>query len=521
MQTRGIIENYNDVIIPLSRKKIINLLLEVEKNKSKLNEVDLEFLLRMEEKIFSEQQLINTAINLFDDFPSSFPKNIIEDRRKHLYSFNDSLISFSIDPVLEYKFIYSGGNKNNSSLFNFGGVAKGSYNDWLGFYLKATNGIQFGSRGAAKLDQRVEQSFTFNNTEINNFDNTEGYLKFEKGIVNLQLGRERILWGAGYLNRIQLDNTPPLFDFIKFNIAYKTLSYSFLHGWLIHPRITYYVDSLEQDLHLKPSKYIAISRLNFRPITALNFGISQSVIYSNRPFELAYLNPFLFWESAQRSMNDLDNSFLTFDGRFLISNGIEINSSIMFDDINFKRLFKGEWAGSNNGSVWQAGGIFTEPIMPQNLIFRIEYMQVRPYTFSHPGGYEDLTYTSNGYLLGTNLQPNSTMLSAKIEFRFSSKISASVRYDYSIHGENIYDENGKLIQNVGGNVFQNLRYYDPIFAYLLEGNREEKDMLTFNFIYELTYGIYFDFTYQRLYFSSAGISDNENNLWTSLKLNFE
>ena len=177
--------------------------------------------------------------------------------------------------------------------------------------------------------------------------------------------------------------------------------------------------------------------MNYNPTSALNLGISQSIIYSNRPFELAYLNPFLFWESAQRSMNDLDNSFLTFDGRFLFTNGFELNSSIMFDDINFKRLFKGEWAGSNNGTAWQIGGFFTNPILPDNVIFRIEYIQIRPYIFSHPGGYADLTYTSNGYLLGTNLQPNSTLFSLKLDYQFTSKISAGIKFDHQLHGKNV------------------------------------------------------------------------------------
>ena len=521
MQVQGIINDYNDVIIPLSRKNVAELLSEVEKNKSKLTDVDLGFLQRMEEKIFIDHNLSNHAVNLFDGFPSEFISNLITDKQKHLYSYKDSLVSFFIEPSLEYKYIYNSFNKNNSSLLDFGGIAKGSYGNWFGFYVKATNGIQAGNRATARLDQRVEQSFTFNNTGLNTFDNTEGYLRFQNGIVNLQLGREKILWGTGYLNKLQLGENPPLFDFVKFNIAYKSLSYSFLHGWLVHPRIDYHVDSLGLDIRTKPSKYVAISRLNYNPVSSLNFGISQSIIYSNRPFELAYLNPFLFWESAQRSMNDLDNSFLTFDGRFLLTDGLEINSSIMFDDINFKRLFKGEWAGSNNGTAWQIGSFFTKPILPDNFILRIEYIQIRPYIFSHPGGYADLTYTSNGYLLGTNLQPNSTLFSLKLDYQFTSKISAGIKYVHQLHGKNVYDENGNLIQNVGGDVFQNYRYDDPSFSYLLDGIREVNDELTFNFEYEMTYGIYFDFVYQHQRYSSKSVIKNGNNFWASLKLNFE
>ena len=521
MQVEGILKNYDDVILPLSRRQVIDDLLSIDSLEKNLSSIDRDFLMRMEEK-FGLNEKAAGPLNLFDNFPGMLCENLISDSEKHIYSYKDSLISFYIDPLIEGKYIYSGSAKNNSSFLDLGGTFHGSYDGWFGFYLQGTNGAAYGNRSVARIDPRIEQSYTFNHTGINFFDETQGYLRLQKGIVSLQLGRERVLWGNGYIDRTILSDNPPLFDFVRFDIAYKKFRYDFLHGWLVQPPVLTYIDSLVGYAKTKPSKYIAISRLGYQANERLSLGISQMIIYSNRPFEAAYLNPFLFWESAQRSMNDLDNSFLTFDGRYLIANGAEVSSSIIFDDINFSYLFKGEWARHNNGNEWQAGLMLTNPVLPEDLTLKLEYLQIRPYTFSHPGVGESLTYTNNGYLLGTNLQPNSVRFSAEIDYRFSGKVNLSLRYSHSIHGNNYYDPNGNLIQNVGGSIYDNFAAaYDSQYAYLLNGNREATDLLNLNFTYEITYGLYFNLVYQFNRDSLEGIINKDNIFWTSLKLNFE
>ncbi len=528
MQVQGILKDYNDIILPLSRKKILEDLQQIDNNKEKIGETDREYLERLkqkldyyEEKNISSETDSSTSASIFDNFPPDFSKNLFADSGKHLYRYNDKDINFYVNPVFEYKYIYSSLNKNNTSLFNLGGVFRGSYDDWFGFYLLGTNGIVSGSRNVAELDRRVLQNYTFNNTKINYFPYTEGYARLEKGILSFQIGRERVLWGTGYINRMILSDNPPPFDFLRFNISYKSLSYNFIHGWLVQMPTFTFIDSLAGDFKNKGSKYIAMSRLGFHPGNKLSLGITQMIIYSNRPLEAAYLTPFLFFESAQRSLNDLDNSFLSFDGRYLITNGMEINSSIIFDDINFKRLFNGEWNGSNNGTGWQAGAIITDPLLWNNFVLKIEYIQLRPYIFSHPGLKGALTYTSNGYLLSPDLQPNSTLFSTEIDYRFSRELYAQLNFSHELHGDNIYDSQGNLVRNAGGDVFQNLTIYDSYYTNLLDGKRETADIFSLSLNYEFLYGFFGNFTYQYKNRSSGDLNTSNNIFSASLKLAFE
>ena len=529
MQVQGILKDYSDIILPLSRKKVLEDLEEIDANKTKISETDREYLERLKEKLnYYEEKKVSLiksdssiSSSIFDNFPSDFSKNLFTDSEKHLYSYNGGGISFYINPIAEYKYISSSFYKNNASLLNIGGVFRGSYDGWLGFSLLGSNGTVLGDRDVAELDQEVAQSYTFNSTKINYFPYTEGYVRLEKGIASFELGRERVLWGTGYINKLILSNNPPPFDFIRFNISYKSLSYNFLHGWLVQKPTFTFIDSLAGNFKNKGSKYVAMSRLGFNPGNKLSLGITQMIIYSNRPVEAAYLTPFMFFESAQRSLNDLDNSFLSFDGRYLITNGLEINSSIIFDDLNFKRLSKGEWNGSNNGTAWQSGAIITNPLLINDLVVKLEYIQIRPYIFSHPGLKGALTYTNNGYLLSPDIQPNSTLFSAEIDYRFSREFYVRMNYNHELHGNNIYNSNGDLIKNVGGDVFQNLTIYDSEFANLLDGERERTDIFTLSLDYEFLYGFYANLTYQYRNRVSDSINTTNNVLSASVRLSFE
>ena len=246
------------------------------------------------------------------------------------------------------------------------------------------------------------------------------------------------------------------------------------------------------------------------------------IIYSDRPFEAAYLNPFLFWESAQRSLNDLDNSFLAFDGKYLITNGLEISSSIIFDDINFSFLLhKNGWERANNGTEWQAGAMLTSPILPEDLSLKTEITQARPYIFSHPGLGEALTYTNNGYLLGADMQPNSSRISLEADYRISARLYLQVNYSHTLHGENIYNSEGQLVKNVGGNVFENYNIYDSEYAPLLAGNFESNDDFKININYEAAYGFYFNFYYRLISQKKDNIISYNNILSLSFDISFE
>ena len=517
MFIKGSLADYDDEILPLSKSQIIAYLEEIKSHSYLLTEQEKEFLCKMEVKLGAVNE---TRVSYLEHFPAEFVRNFGKYNQKHLFFYNDSTASLNIDLLGDITYLYSNKYNDYSVLLNIGGQLYGSYSDWLGYLIEGSNGTQYKNRQVAELDPRVKTSFTFNNTAINFFDYTQGYLRVQKDAVSLQLGRERILWGNGYINKMILSDNPPLFDFLRFSIKYKSLRYDFLHAWLVQPFETIYVDSLTGNIRQKGSKYLAISRLGFNPNQNLKLGITQMIIYANRPFEAAYLNPFLFWESAQRTLGDLDNSFLSLDATYKVTNGIETSASIIFDDILFSALLKGEFDRVDNRSAWQAGIMVTNPIIPENMTVKAEYLQIRPYTFSHPDIGESLTYTNNSYILGTNLQPNSTALSAAISYLFPGNWKLGVTYSHILHGKNYYNSSGELIKNVGGNIFENLTLYDSRTAPLLDGRIEKADNISVEIQNEIIYGIYLQFIFNSSFTNSDAVNESLYSLFSQLRLYF-
>jgi hypothetical protein len=516
MFVKGALKTYDDVVLPLSKEKVSAYLKEIETNRYLLTDVENEFLCRMETKLGIKA----SAGSYLDQFPSGFIKNYRKYNEKHLYFYRDSVLNFNVDLLGDVTYIYSHQYNDYSTLLNAGGQIYGSYSNWLGFLLEGSNGTQYHNRQVASLDPRVKNSFTFNHTGINFFDYTQGYIRIQKADVSLELGRERVLWGNGYVNRLILSDNPPLFDFLKFGIRYKFLSYDFMHAWLVQPYETIHVDSMTGDIRQKGSKYLAVSRLGINPFPELKLGLSQMIIYANRPFEASYLNPFLFWESAQRSLGDLDNSFLAFDASYKVFDGTEISVSAVFDDILYSALFKGKFDQVDNRSAWQAGVMLTDPVLPSNTTLKLEYLQIRPYTFSHPGIGESLTYTNNSYILGTNIQPNSAMVSVEINYIFPRQWEAGITWSHLLHGKNIYDNNGKLLRNVGGNIFENLTLYDSRTAPLLDGDLEKTDNIQLSVRNEIIYGVYLSVIVNKSYTSSGSLSSSDYKIYSQVRFYF-
>src|SRR5690606_9918047 len=139
-------------------------------------------------------------------------------------------------------------------------------------------------------------------------------------------------------------------------------------------------------------------------------------------------------------------------------------------DLDFSRISEGESLDNSNGSAWQTGAFITSPLLPDNFSLKLEYAQIRPYMFSHRGlTRESLTYTNNGYILGANVHPNSVLFSGENDYRVSGKLNLRLRYNQHLHGSNTYDEVGNLIENAGGNVFNNFSWYNEQNPRLLDG----------------------------------------------------
>ena len=501
MEMKEVINRYHDAILPLSRRQVADflstcklnkeILTSVEQNQLDGFSVEFQYELGGEENIHS---LIESAESSFGKTVGSF---FSTEKEKYLYTYTDSNLTFFVDGLLTLDTRRNTGDalgSANATFVQFGGRIRGTVYNKLGYYIHATNAQFWGSRNVLLRDKSLSQNYTLSKIlDTQSFDNVDGYVRYDANIVSLQVGRERILWGNGYGDKlVASDNVRP-FDFIRGDVEYKSLKYTFMHGWLLGKKSFIFIDNGSVVTGQEPvvaDKYLAAHRLEFSFPSLFDIGFQEALIYSNRSVDLAYLNPVTLFESVQRSREERDNNTWSFDIQTHWWKNVEFQGTILFDDINFPKF------GTNsvqNKFAYQGGTMFVDPLGLSNVNLAVEYNRVEPFTFSHSRS-RDNDYGSFGQILSHHIGPNADSWFFRIDNQLTHRLSISARYEIVREGENV-DSAGVLIQNVGGDFLVSNSNPDQTKDFL-GGNFVRSVYGQFFITYELVNEIFLDARYQ-------------------------
>ncbi|MDI6778950.1 MAG: capsule assembly Wzi family protein [Bacteroidota bacterium] len=450
MEVKKIISQYHDAVLPLSRKEIAQFILQIKKHKEELTNTEKEilsdFIIEFEYELFKST---NNSFSLFGRMESGK----FFDKEKYFYTYLDSNVTLFVDGLLTFDFRRSTGVglHDNTSFIEGGPRLRGSVFTNLGYYFQLTNAAFWGSRDVLRRDKRINQSFALGTMNSRNFDFVEGYLRYGGEIISAQIGRERVLWGNSYGDKIILSDYQRVFDAIRFDAGYKNFRYTFMHAWILgkSDSLLNYASYMGYE-SIVADKYFAAHRLELSLGNSIDLGVQEITIYSNRSVDLGYLNPVTFFESVQRSRQERDNGFLAFDAQVRPFKDYELQGTLFFDDINIPLFGTDSW---QNRYAYQAGLMAVDPLGIPNTNFIIEYTRITPYMFSHNRSREN-DYGSNKVLLGTQIGPNAESWHFRVDYCFSRKFILSGRFEIQNSGENEYDSTGKLIRNVGGDFLQ-------------------------------------------------------------------
>lgn len=507
---KNIINDYNDAVLPLSRTKIAAYLKTISEKKNSLthteNKILDDLLVEFENDIKGTREFSFILFEKNNDVVSGLIRRTFHEKEKYLYSFKDENINCFLDGLLNFDFRrFTGTNLSNNASFIEGGFTlRGSLYDKLGYYLNLTNAQFWGSREVLKMDKRIRQSYALSTLESKNFDFLEGYVRFHTRNLSAQIGRERVLWGRSYGDKLYISDYAKVFDAIKIDFEYKSVRYVFMHGWLNGKKGLVYLPEYNNYEPVLIDKYLAAHRLDLSLKNFLQVGIQEFHIYSNRSFDLGYLNPLAFFESVQRSRGERDNGYLGFDLLVMPIKNLELHADIFFDDIEIPKLGKNRW---DNKYALQFGLMAVDPFGLKNIDFITEYTQIDPYMFSHNRS-RDNSFTSDDVLLGTQLGPNSQSWFFKVNSYLTNRLIISLSYEYQKSGENTYDSTGNLIKNVGGDYLQPLRLgIDPIPTKLLDGNVCNTKIFQIFATYEFINEFFIDLRYKRFESKLENIAD--------------
>ena len=518
MNSLGIIPDYNSFEKPLTRKQIAEFLSKINLKETELAAIEKKILL----KYLSEFSFENTGVVNASSFISETNVNYLKnENEKYIYFYSDSSdFNIYVNGIFSSASISKSTKDftNNSTIINYGLSFRGTISNNIGFYFKATNGTYFGNRSIAQEQNELRYNFKFTKEKIvsygqNYFDFTEGYIAFENDLINLKIGRDRENIGYGS-TKIILGNSSPQFDYLSFRIRYKLFNFSYIHGKLLGEQFFIY-DSIHQPINIIQDKYFVYHRFGLNSFKNFSAGFGEMIIYSNRSFDLSYLNPFNFYKSIEHSNQDRDNSIMFFDLRYNPFEGISFYSTFMIDDLDFGKL----------GTNWYGNKFLTEfgskIILNKNtpLTYSFQYIKIDPYFYTHH--IKSNNYTNFDYGLANDYQPNSYLLTNELYFQLTADLDLAVKFTYSEHGSNIYDDNGVLIINNGGNILDGHRINDREYLNFLDGIKEINRDYMISGCYEFIKNYFFTFTLRKQIIESKFKKEgNPLTFYSSISLKF-
>ena len=478
-EAKGLLPHFSTAQIPWSKSKVIEALKLIDNRSAELSTSENKAL-----KLFETEFGIlkrNNAVVFYSQSDSNqvLFSRLFTDDEKFIYYYQDSSDNVSLFPLgnLDFSYIKNDTSSAYALIGNLGIRLSGSIGEHFGFFLQATNGTLIsGERWVALNDNRLKQNIKF--ADLNSdIDFTESHVSLEYDWFRAVFGRQTRYVGSGIYQKLFLSSTSPPMDGLDMSANFSNFNYTFSIYNLLGR-----ADSLKDELGFLskiPVKLSSMHRLSLRPAWGeLTFW--ESVIYSDRGFDLSYLNPLSFLKSLEHANHDRDNSLMGLDWTIRPWDHFQINGSFLLDDIIFSEIGSGYW--SNKLAYNISFSHSSEFVM-----LGLEYSRVEPYTYTHFNPQN--SYTNDHMLIGSYILPNSDMLSFIYRFYFlGNRYPWMIRVAYERHGDNIYDNSGNLVKNVGSDPFVARRSEDAYYIKFLDGKRNDAAIVELEFGYEIIRG---------------------------------
>lgn len=441
IEAKGLAKNLPLSQLPLQKSEIIEILKNVRSNQHLLSENEKAILHKFEREFGIQKQEFSAVFTSSTHPNSIFWNGIIDSSEKVFYKFQDTIDNVEVRPLGAMDFIFRNNENSDKVLIGTLGLRlNGTIDNKLGFYLQATNGRKItGNKELAFFNPEYGKSFKFSKLE-SDIDLTQSHVTYQNGWFRAKIGRMEEKMGSGLFQYTYLTTTSPPIDAITLSANFSNFKYTYYLGSLIG-----LIESKETSgVNTKiSSKFFNQHRFSVRQ----NWGeiaFWESVIYSDRGVDIAYLNPLSFLKSLEHQLHDRDNSIMGMDASFRLFSGLILKSTFLLDDIIFEKIGTGYWS---NKTAFNFSALYSTQL---NFDIGIEYARVEPYTFSHFSPKNN--YTNDNLPIGSEIPPNSEQYGLLLQYWWGQRFPFKITFKYTLHGDNEYDENGNLVRNVGGDI---------------------------------------------------------------------
>jgi hypothetical protein len=413
---------------------------------------------------------------IYDDPLASWPIAILEARDSALGA------HFVLEPIGDIELRLDPDSATKAIPAQLGLAVRGTLLDHLGFAARVTNGSIAGDSSLAARDPRIARSGAFGITGFGrDIDFARAHVRLDFDAVALEIDREALQLGGGHRQSLLLGSMLPTdYDALRFQARVGRVSYTHIHASLL-PDLDKSVRGVHSPI---PSKFVAAHLLSAGPFAGIRLSLGESVIYSERPFEIGYINPFAFLRSQEHYFRDRDNANMYASLSANPVDGIFLETEFMLDDLKFSRIGDGFWG---NKTAWRvAATARAVPVGPVDI--GLSYTRLQPYIYSHFSDTNAYSHDATPLAAG-GLPPNSQYFEATLGFIPMPQLTVTAVIGAGEHGANLF-AGDSLVTNVGGDIGQTRREIDPEIVTFLDGRIERIGRLRLEIEYEPVRNVY-------------------------------
>jgi len=262
-----------------------------------------------------------------------------------------------------------------------------------------------------------------------------GYINFKAAkYIDVTFGYDKNFIGNGYRSLYLSDFSTNVL-FLKLNTRIWKINYQNIFMELVSA----YQRGLDQ---LLGKKYAAMHHLDVNVTKWLNVGVFEGIVFGQRNrFEFGYLNPVIFYRSAEQQNGSPDNAVLGVDAKANLAKQVQLYGQVILDEFKLNELKK-KWWGNKYG--FQLGAKYVDAFGISNLDLQGEWNRVRPFTYSHDDSVAN--YTNYNQPLAHPLGANFNELIGIVRYQPIPRLM--------VHAKAIYYKQGKDIgaANYGSNI---------------------------------------------------------------------
>ena len=500
MAIKGIIKEYKNDELPLSKAYIIESLEKINYKRSQLSMIEQKILDRYLLKynfIINNNENHTSLNNEVPDYRKSltyYMKNYFS--RLYQYNNNESEFFFlrhkNNNDIVWMNFgvnsRYETIERKNRIVYNYHyalGLILGNqvciYSDanlYSMIYNNNFNNNPSEFKGGFPIDRPGFYGYEFERS----FEYANSYIKYSSKFGEISFSKNSLVWGNGKYPVILSNNTPS-FPLFKWTHSIARTSFSFFHGSIMPKSI----NIVNNGLMTSEKKYLVGHRSSVQVTDNFSLAFTEMLVYGGRSPELTYFFPTVFLWPIQHNMTSQseDNILWFFESKYYFLDNYRIYGTFLIDELNTKQMFN-DWFG--NRWLCQIGLDFSKIIFSLPVTFKGEFTAARPWVYTHRVPAFG-TYTHNGRSLGFKYGPNSQVLYLESHLFIDHRNSINISFEklkYGIAPADDIDSGFDFGNDPNQNYLNaNTNKYEHSTTWLI-GDIQESYKIEFKYTYELS-----------------------------------